>query len=163
MTNKIVSLTDLFNEQVKKDTLVGRLYGRMLYNTGNLFRITLFKGADYFMDDMTGSENYWWTEASEKVEDKFGKGAEFVGYHGEVCANIPDDIDRIRIHMGWNPWTPNEPGLPNQRGYLIPLPKDSDYQRAQNYSLNFYQDAIHSVDVIKGGVTRQTILNPKAE
>lgn len=159
MTNKILSITDLLNEQVEKDTLVGRLYGKMLYLPGKLFRITLFKGADYFRDDMTGSENYHWSEASEKVEDKFGPGAEFAGYNGGA---IPHEINRITLLMGWNPWTPGDSGLPNKKGYLITLPKDSEYREGRNCALGFYQNAIHSVEVMRGTSISDKIMNPKA-
>jgi len=160
---KTISLTDMLQEEVKKGTLIGRLYEKGLYQDGALFRLTLFRGANYFQDDMTGSENYFWTEESKKVKEGLSPGSQFVGYNMAPSREIvsSEDVNRICLIMGWNPRFLE---TPRKKGYFIPVPDTLGYYENRggaNHSLNFYQDAVHSVEFLRGKTFSEKVLNPR--
>lgn len=153
------SITDLLNEQVKKGSLIGRLYGQGKFNEGNLFRVNLFEGVDTFYDGMAPLQGYCWSSASDKVVDGRSKGSSvFVGFNGGV---IPHLKDYIHLFLG-----ANIPRFDSRKNiFVIPTPEHSEYNSGFNTALHFHQDAIYSVEVISNRIKSfsDSVYHPKAK
>jgi hypothetical protein len=159
---KTISITDMLQEEVKKGTLIGRLYSKGLYQDGAHFRLTLFKGANYVQDDMSGAEIYFWSDESKKIgkPNSISPGVHFVGYNLLPSIENVSRIDKICLLMGWNP---DFQTAHKKAGYFIPVPDTKGYyenRSGANHSLGFYQDAIHSVEVLRGRTFSERIFNP---
>ena len=163
MATSQFSIDELLEEQVNKNTLVGQAHKLGLYKEGQLFRLTLFKGANFLIDDMGGNRFYTWTEESDRVNDSLQPGAQFIGYNLRSTIYSPRDIDKIFLSLGWNPDFAN---VSPKGGWFIPVPDTQGYipkRGGDNPIMSFYQDAVYSLEALQEKSFSKRMLNPKVK